>query len=434
MAEIIAKACAVNAEDRWQSPVEMGQALVAYMQRNSIDDTPIVPPAIPVELDPEPVEALAEEEDDPSVDTLIAEVDQVLDITDSPEDEPDEAAICEEAAAASEPEESEPAPDAPSEEETPDENPEEAEISEETEEPETSEEPEESEPEIPFAAEAAVLQEELGVSEEVSHILAQADDLIAHETPEPVIAPEPVEIIVPVLAPQEAESPAEEDVSVAEEKAESEDLPSSDTPASKAEPDSSEEEEDEKDYEYLYSYKPAKRGKGWLIALIVVILLAGIVTAGYMYYENYYLQPVLGISLEGEEDHLTVYLSSQIDDELLTVFCTDTYGNTMKASVRNGKATFENLKPNTLYKVYVEISGFHKLVGVTNDVHVTPAQTTIVDFNAVTGSEDGSVILNFTVQGPDTNDWTVTYSAEGEAEKSVSFSGRMVTINGLTAG
>ena len=437
MAEIIAKACAVNPEDRWQSPVEMGQALVAYMQRNSIDDTPIVPPAIPVELDPEPVEALAEEEDDPSVDTLIAEVDQVLDITDSPEDEPDEAAICEEAAAASEPEESEPAPDAPSEEETPDENPEEAEISEETEEPETSEEPEESEesePETPFAAEAAVLQEELGVSEEVSHILAQADDLIAHETPEPVIAPEPVEIIVPVLAPQEAESPAGEDVSVAEENAESEDLPSSDTPASKAEPDSSEEEEDEKDYEYLYSYKPAKRGKGWLIALIVVILLAGIVTAGYMYYENYYLQPVLGISLEGEEDHLTVYLSSQIDDELLTVFCTDTYGNTMKASVRNGKATFENLKPNTRYKVYVEISGFHKLVGVTNDVHVTPAQTTIVDFNAVTGSEDGSVILNFTVQGPDTNDWTVTYSAEGEAEKSVSFSGRMVTINGLTAG
>ena len=440
MAEIIAKACAVNPEDRWQSPVEMGQALVAYMQRNSIDDTPIVPPAIPVELDPEPVETLAEAEDDPSVDALIAEVDQMLDIPDSSEDEPEETAICEEEAVASEPEESVPATDMPSEEETPGETTEqEAEISEETEEAEEpdeaeeSEETEESKPEISFAAEAAVLQEELGVSEEVSHILAQADDLIAHETPEPVVAPEPVEIVIPMPVPQEAESPAEEDIPATEE-VESEDIPSSDTAVADEKPDFIEDEEDDGDYEYPYPYKPAKKSRGWLIALIVVILLAGIATAGYMLYENYYLQPVLGISLDGEEDHLTVHLNSQIDDELLTVFCTDTYGNTMKASVHNGKATFDNLKPNTRYKVYVEISGFHKLVGVTNDVHVTPAQTTIVDFNAVTGSEDGSVILNFTVQGPDTSDWTVTYSTEGEAEKSVSFSGRMVVVEGLTVG
>lgn len=435
MAEIIAKACAVNPEDRWQSPVEMGQALVAYMQRNSIDDTPIVPPVIPVEPDPEPVEVLAEEDDEPSVDTLIAEVDQVLDAPDSPVEESDEAEVCEETAEVSEPEEPAPAPEESPEEETADENPEqEAETVEETQEAEESEEAEEAEAEVAFAAEAAALQEELGVSEEVSQILAQADDLIAHEAPEPVVAPEPVEITIPAPVSQETEPSAEEDAPVAESEAEADDAKSPDAPAPEAESASVAEEDDDEDYEYPYSSAPRKKHRGWLIALVLVILLAGIATAGYMYYENYYLQPILGISLEGQEDYLTVYLSSQIEDELLTVFCTDTYGNTMKASVRNGKATFQDLKPNTRYKVYVEISGFHKLIGVTNDVHVTPAQTTIVDFNAVTGSEDGSVILNFTVQGPETNDWTVTYSAEGEEEKSVSFSGRMVVVNGLTVG
>ena len=435
MAEIIAKACAVNPEDRWQSPVEMGQALVAYMQRNSIDDTPIVPPAIPVEPDPEPVEVLAEEDDEPSVDTLIAEVDQVLDAPVSPVEESDEAEICEETAEISEPEEPTSIQDESSEEEIADENPEqEAEIVEETQEAEESEEAEEAEAEVAFAAEAAALQEELGVSEEVSQILAQADDLIAHEAPEPVVAPEPVEITIPAPVSQDTEPPAEENAPVAESETEADDTKSPDSPAPEAEPASVAEEDDDEDYEYPYSRAPRKKHRGWLIALVLVILLAGIATAGYMYYENYYLQPILGISLEGQEDYLTVYLSSQIEDELLTVFCTDTYGNTMKASVRNGKATFQDLKPNTRYKVYVEISGFHKLIGVTNDVHVTPAQTTIVDFNAVTGSEDGSVILNFTVQGPETNDWTVTYSAEGEEEKSVSFSGRMVVVSGLTVG
>ena len=435
MAEIIAKACAVNPEDRWQSPVEMGQALVAYMQRNSIDDTPIVPPAIPVEPDPEPVEVLAEEDDEPSVDTLIAEVDQVLDASDSPVEESGEAEVYEETAEVSEPEEPVPVQEESPEQETADESPEqEAETVEETQEAEESEEAEEAEAEVAFAAEAAALQEELGVSEEVSQILAQADDLIAHEAPEPVVAPEPVEITIPAPVSQDTEPPAEENAPVAESETEADDTKSPDSPAPEAEPASVAEEDDDEDYEYPYSSAPRKKHRGWLIALVLVILLAGIATAGYMYYENYYLQPILGISLEGQEDYLTVYLSSQIEDELLTVFCTDTYGNTMKASVRNGKATFQDLKPNTRYKVYVEISGFHKLIGVTNDVHVTPAQTTIVDFNAVTGSEDGSVILNFTVQGPETNDWTVTYSAEGEEEKSVSFSGRMVVVSGLTVG
>ena len=38
------KAIDPNPRKRWQTPIEMGQALVSYMQRNTVQDVPIVPP------------------------------------------------------------------------------------------------------------------------------------------------------------------------------------------------------------------------------------------------------------------------------------------------------------------------------------------------------------------------------------------------------
>ncbi len=62
LAEIIMKACAEKPEDRWQSPAALGRALVSYVQRNSINDTPIVPVSI-TEAEPElPEESEAVEE------------------------------------------------------------------------------------------------------------------------------------------------------------------------------------------------------------------------------------------------------------------------------------------------------------------------------------------------------------------------------------
>ena len=54
MAEIILKAAAFRPQDRWQSPEEMGQALVSYMQRNPVNDAIIAPPVVtPAVLDAE---------------------------------------------------------------------------------------------------------------------------------------------------------------------------------------------------------------------------------------------------------------------------------------------------------------------------------------------------------------------------------------------
>lgn len=446
MAQIILKACDPNPEVRWADPLQMGQALVTYMQSNSVNDTPIVVPAteeIPEILVEEPEEPEVDEE--PSTEDVIAEVDEAL----------DSVGVTEEMQAAYAAPAVEEAPEEPVTEETeaeeiPEETAEE-ELAEESVEDEASEEDAEeesceadedesaaeaaaedapaeeetaddvvAEEETNLDAEAAAIQEELGVSEEVSQMLAQAEDLIAHETPEGVVAPEPVEITVP--APEEEESEAIEEVPAAEEE-----VPAEEEVLTVMEADDEEEVEEAEQ-------TPKKSRKGWLAAVLAVLLAAVIGVSGYLFYQHYYLQTVLAINLTGTEDRLTVQLNTQVSDELLTVLCTDTYGNTIRKSVVNGIATFQDLKPSTRYKISVEISGFHKLIGATTGVHVTSDQTSIVSFTAATGTEDGSVILNFTVQGPDTGEWKVIYSAEGEEERSLTFSGRMVTLTGLTIG
>ncbi len=414
MAEIILKACAPDPADRWQDPMQMGQALVNYMQEHSVNDTPIVPvPAEPEPEVPEEPEITAEEapdDRDPSTEDILAEVDQAL-----------EAALLqtEEAAPAAEEEPSSPEEEAPSPaEEAPQE---EAAAAEEpvSEGPAPAEEvssdlPEE---ESDLSAEAAALQEALGVTQEVSQILAQADDLIAHETPDPVVAPEPIDIPIPepILPDQEQppeEAPAQEEAPV---------------PAAAPAPEETLPEE-------VPAPKRKKKHVGLWVTLICLVLIAAMAFGGYFYYQNYYLQTIYGITLNGLENQLTVSIDTEIEDSLLTVYCTDTYGNTTKQSVVGGKALFADLNPATRYKVSVQISGFHKLIGVTTGVYTTAQQTSIVSFTTVTGAEDGSVILNFTVQGPEPGEWKVSYSAEGEEEKSLTFTGHMVTVNGLSVG
>ena len=54
MAEIICKACAPDPADRWQTPAQMGHALISYMQRIGADDIPIEPIEKPQAEEPEP--------------------------------------------------------------------------------------------------------------------------------------------------------------------------------------------------------------------------------------------------------------------------------------------------------------------------------------------------------------------------------------------
>ena len=269
-------------------------------------------------------------------------------------------------------------------------------------------------------------QEEL-FSKEVDEMLAQADELIAHQTPDPVVTPEPIEISIPDPILPETEEVAEEESANQEPV---EEIPEETAPV---EPEKTlklpEEEPDS-----LFPAPNKKNLKKIIVTLVAVLLVLVIGASGWYYRENIYLQAVDNISIDSFENQAIIHLDTQIDNELLTVICTDIYGNTLRQSVMNNTAIFTSLNAGTSYKVSLLIDGNHKLVGNTTATFSTPSQTNIVSFTATAGDQDGAVILNFSVQGTDSHTWHIFYSAEGEPERNVLCSGHMAIVTGLTLG
>ena len=462
MTQIIMKACHPDPAQRWQDPTEMGQALVAYMQRNTINDVPIEPPVVEEEIpEEEPQqEELPAEEPVEEITEAAAEIQETAEETaeEAVEEAAEEAVeeVTEEAAAetaSEEPaEDEEEAPAEALEEETPAEEPAAEIAAEVTAETETQEAPaeevteevaeettaeeetpaieeapaEEPVPEEAPAVETAVEEapapqdketltpEEVAdeetqyarqLSDDIADILAQADELVAHEIPEPVVVPE---IKLPDPPAPEAAPAAEEPIAV---------------------------EEDEEDVETPLPIpeapKKKKKGKKILITLVTFLLLAALGFGGKYYYDNYYLIPVTSITLEGAVDQITAQVVVDVDESRLTAVCSDTYGNTTTAPVQNGVAQFTGLKPGCRYTVSLDIEGFNQLSGNNSAIFTTESQTNIVNFSATTGAEDGSVILSFTVDGTDPSNWTVEYATEGQEAQTMDFTGHMVTVTGL---
>ena len=236
----------------------------------------------------------------------------------------------------------------------------------------------------------------------------------------------------PGYEPEEEEIPEEE--TLEELPAEIPEEPDSEPEAPEEEPVAVEESSEEVPEESFDEPAETKHGKGLIAALICFIVAASLFIGGYLFYKYEYQQTIYSMALSGVEDRLAVQLHSDIADELLTVVCTDAYGNTKRQNVVNGVAMFTGLAPDTRYKVEVEISGFHELLGKTSGTYVTAEETVIGGLTAIAGPENGSVILNFTVRGPESPQWKVFYSADGEEEMSVICTGHVANINGLTIG
>ena len=290
-----------------------------------------------------------------------------------------------------------------------------------------------------FSDSEPVSEEDLNlIPENTSDILAQADELLAMEVPEPVVAPEPIEIHMPepiVLQPEEPEANEPEtpevEPEVAEEPAPESPVEEAITPIEPVIPAVQDEPED------ASVAPPAKKKKGLGCAIAVILALAlllGAAAFGYYYYNNEYLQFVDDLEIVGGVDSVTVTLDTDVDESLLTVLCVDSYGNTIPSSVRNGQAVFTGLNEATVYKISVMIDGFHELRGDITGTYTTPAQTKIIRFEANAGTEYGTVILTFTVEGKDTDNWTIRYATEGEVERVQSFSGHILTVSDLTPG
>lgn len=425
MGEIILKACAPNPDDRWQDPMQMGQAIISYMQRNGAKDVPIVPM-------PGTEEAAAEEipaavlpvADAPAAEPVLEEVPiepaaEEVPAEEIPTEEIPVETPAEEAAVAEIPAEEVSAEEVPVEEVTA----EEFLVEEVTaEEPAAEEIPQEPVVQEAAAEEASDIADEFeedipedyeSITEEVTEMLEYADELAAMEVPEPVVVPDHVDIPMP-------EPPVPEEEPEASENAEE--------PAAEQAAEETAETDDQT------ATPKVKRNFHWvrngILALLAIVLIAG----GVFFYKNYYLQPIEFITVEGKEDTLTVYVTTKIDESKLQVVCSDYYGNKLYAPVIDGKAEFTDLVSNTAYSIKVVSAGFHKLTGSSSTAYSTPVLTNVVQFDAVAGATDDSVILSFTVEGPDSKEWTVEYSAEGEPTRFATFTSHMVTLTNLTVG
>lgn len=409
MSEIILKACSPDPDTRYQTPIELGQALVDYMQRNGAHDTPINPNCA-VEEEPSDVE----EQPLPETEELSADEEVA-------EEVPVEEAVAEEVPV------EETAEDTASQDSETVIEPDEItdiesdmqEITEEsifTEDDEGNltflEDSEEDETSSDIDSSEIDYEE---VTNEVSDMLSQADDLIAHQAPDPVVQPEPIDVpIPPPLELEEESAETSENEGIEEQSVEDE------------------VEETETAENPVVTNKPKSH---WLRNCVLAVMLLAIAAAGFFFYKNFYLQTIDAIILEQvEKDVLTVLVTSPVDETKLTVVCVDTYGNQLTSPVQDGKAVFTGLAPNSAYTVKVLINGFHRLTGDTSASYTTPIQTNVVQFKAITGSEDGSVILGFTVDGPEPSQWKILYSTADEEEKEIIFSGHMANLNGLTVG
>ena len=380
LAEIIMKAIHQDPAQRWQDPEALRQALVAYMQRNAVNDVPITPH---VPLDPEAAEQTAAEEP-ASQETSPDEV---------PSPAPELETIVQEESAE---------PEA---------------VPENTPEGSTVPEPQE-EDSVPAEENAELLQPH-EMSDELSRIVAKAHDLIAHETPEGIVIPEPPDPFAFVAE----DSDEIDDSGVPLE-------PLMDEPA---EPETKNTGKKKKKQRFV-SPKRKQRVRRFFLTLLFLAAMSAVGLCGYLYYQLFYLIPVHSLSIQGTEQSLTVTVDTEADESKLLVRCTDVYGNVHTASVTNHEASFGGLFSDTVYSIQLEYDGFHKLSGETSGEFTTAATTNIVSFTAANGPEDGSFVLNFTVDGEEPKEWIMLCTKNGESVWHEIFTGHSVTIKGLHVG
>ncbi|MDO5545700.1 MAG: protein kinase [Eubacteriales bacterium] len=414
LAEIIMKAIAPDPGERWNDPAELGKALASYMQRNAVNDVPITK-VVPLEAIEAAVPAAAPAAEatqaEPAIDTEPQNEDiPAVSVTESedtvPVPEAKEPVLSEDISEESETEEDGEALPEPWESQGSPAEPEEVS----TESEDLSSELEETPPE------PAVPDEPY---DDFTGILAKAEDLIEHETPEGVVLPEIPEVPDPFAFVKE----------------DSEEIDDSDIPLDPVMEDEDASAPKKKKSQKKYADPKYKRRTKRLIATLTFLLalcLAGL--AGFWYYQNIYLQAINRILINGTRDQLTVVVDTNAKEELLSVTCSDNHGNSQSQPLSSGTAIFTDLQPSTLYTIQLDIDGFHKLVGKTSDIFTTDATTNILSFTSVAGTEDGSVVLNFAVEGEEPEQWTLHYSAENEEAQEETFEGHSVSVSGLTVG
>ena len=440
LAAIIVKACSKNPEDRWEDPAQMGQALVNYMQKNGAEDLPIVPPA-PVEPEISASDKQEADREIQSIAALIADVEdepvaEEASVTDAePESDAsiDEEPVCED---------TEQLTDAPAEED-PEADDSIAEISAlvtdalSSQNKASADAADDDVPAEETAEDAAAEDdgEEMDKTEsedapitesddenDIDAIIAQADALAALEVPSPVVPAEPSDIA-------ELEAALATEITECSEEAPADDA--DEIPQDDSAEDSADDSVDDSD-EYDEGEEEPRRRSPVLKILLAVLIVLLLAAGAFCFYKFYYMKTVDDIQLEGKQDRLTVFVTSEAEDSLFNVTCTASDGTKTVVPLINGMVEFSGLAPDTEYTITVGVNGFHGINGDITDTYHSPAETEIIDCTVVTGNMLGSAVISFNVEGPDSEHWVLTYKAEGDTqEQTVTFAGHTHTLMGL---
>lgn len=362
IASIIMKALDPDPSKRWTDPMEMGQALVGYMQRNTVNNVPIAPPSGVLVTDP------------PVMDT--AGTEEISQTNDSAADT--EAAASEKVSIAEEPQ---------------------------------SVEEHDKDSMLTFqnnlGSVLAPQDEDTDSGNAVSNTSKKEDTAVKTEADTDTVMAnsfnETADFDTDFLKPISNTVPKK--------------VPS----VQKKVP------------EPVRQYRKPK-GTAMITCILVLLILVSVASGAFWFYQNKYLLPIDNLTVTGTQHELTVTVDADMDFSLLQATCTDTYGNSIVQPFVNNQAVFTDLLPDSLYRIELEVNGFNKLTGKTAEIFTTNALTDIISMSAITGPEDGSVMLNFTVEGSDPEEWAVTCSADGEEDIVETFTGHNVTIKGLTVG
>lgn len=253
------------------------------------------------------------------------------------------------------------------------------------------------------------------MSDELSKILSKADDLISHKAPEGVVIPE-------VPEPPDPFAFAKED-----------EIDETELPMDPVMEEARVEPKPKRSRNFASNVRQQWLQKALAtIASVLGVLL--LVFVGYWYYKFQYLQTIDDMTVLGDRSQLIVSVRTSADPALITVTCSDNLGQAWSQPLSDGQAVFTGLQSDTMYTVRLEISGFHGLTGKTSDIYTTDSTTNITAFHVVTGSEDGSAVVTFTVDGDEPDTWILTAVAEDEEQKVYTFSGHTVNIDGLAIG
>ena len=416
---ILLKACAFRPEDRYQTPQELRQDLVVYMQKNEISDAMIV---CPIDLG-ENIE-ITEENMDADAALTGEENPEEMTPADAAEPAPEPEAPAEEFADAPETEDtaaSEPsAPeDAPVEEPAPVEDAAAAEEPLPEEEPAATEEP--LPVEEPAATEEPLPEEEPAATEEPLPV----EDAASPEEPLPEAEPETTEVtaqsslddiladVNSYIAPEAKEEPEAAPAAPADEDDPEAIMPRRKTPA----PDSEQ--------------PPKKKKRIWIPIVITILVLALLGAAGWFSYSHWFHVVMSDLTAETGGDYVAVSYTLNIPDAPLTADCKDTYGNSFEGEFNGSTVVFRNLTPGTQYYITFDVPSPRMLTGTTSINVTTVDAVEVQTFTAARGMNSRTVNLTLVTAGPAPEEWTLHYGTETGQTAVTTFTGTTATISDL---